>query len=162
MAAYGSRPTREEVRVRPTSGIARRARRDVVSAAIAVGCHSRLDGRPRERKTWSGGVGRAAAGWLASMASVQRYAIEDVGRRIEVEFDTSLVFLNRLRLFVDGRRADERSIFWGTTRLHADPADGGGPVTVEVGSGWRGQMTKCVLVEDGDELPLREVAGHSG
>jgi hypothetical protein len=87
------------------------------------------------------------------MASVQRYAIESAGRRIEVELDTSLVFLNRLRLFVDGRRADERSIFWGTARLHADPADGDRPVTIEVGSGWRGQMTRCVLVEEATSCP---------
>jgi hypothetical protein len=48
------------------------------------------------------------------------------------------VFVNRLRLFVDGRRADERSVWWGVTRLHADPPDDGPPVRVEVGSGWRG------------------------
>jgi hypothetical protein len=28
---------------------------------------------------------------------------------------------------------------------------------VEVGSGWRGQMTRCALVEDGEELPLAEL-----
>jgi hypothetical protein len=69
------------------------------------------------------------------MAALKRYAVEHAGRRIEVELDSSLVLLNRLRLFVDGRLADERSIFWGTTRLHADPPDGGRPVAVEAGSG---------------------------
>jgi hypothetical protein len=65
------------------------------------------------------------------MASVKRYAIERRGHAIQVEFDTSMVFANRLRLFVDGRRADERSVWWGVTRLHADPPDDGPR------SGWR-------------------------
>ena len=56
MAAYGSRPTRG-CQGPPDLGDREEARRDVVSAAIAVGCHSRLDGCPRERKSWSRGGG---------------------------------------------------------------------------------------------------------
>jgi hypothetical protein len=69
------------------------------------------------------------------------YATDVDGHRVEVEFDKSLVVLNRVRLLVDGKEVDRGSIFYGSTTLGSDTP----PVRVEIGSGWIGQMKYCRL-----------------
>lgn len=88
----------------------------------------------------------------------ERYGIMRHGHHIEVENDWSLFFVSRERLFIDGRLADERSVFLGDTRLHGELRDGEEvrPVTVEASVGIFGGMERCVLVEGGVEYPMRE------
>lgn len=81
------------------------------------------------------------------------------GHRIEVEADNSLFVVTRLRLILDGFRADDRGAVWGGVRLYGELPDEGGtvrPVTVEVHVGPLGGVGRCVLVEGGAEYPLRD------
>ena len=81
------------------------------------------------------------------------------GHRIEVEADNSLFVVTRLRLILDGFRADDRGAVWGGVRLYGElPGEGDTvrPVTVEVRVGPLGGVGRCVLVEGGAEYPLRE------
>ncbi len=88
----------------------------------------------------------------------ERYGIDRNGHRIEVENDWSLFIVSRERLFIDGRLADERSVFLGDARLHGEVRDGEEvrPVTVEVTVGIFGGLERCVLVEGGAEYSMRE------
>ena len=88
----------------------------------------------------------------------ERYGIDRHGYRIEVENDWSLFVVSRERLFVDGRLADERSVFVGEARLHGEVRDGEGsrPVVVEVTVGIFGGLERCVLIEGDVEYPMRE------
>ena len=88
----------------------------------------------------------------------ERYGIDRHGRRIEVENDWSLFIVSRERLFIDGRLADERSVFVGDARLHGEVRDGEEvrPVTVEATVGLFGGLERCVLIEGGAEYPLVE------
>lgn len=88
------------------------------------------------------------------------YEATSRGHRVEVEADNSLFVVTRLRLLLDGFRADERGAVWGDVRLHGelpdDPPSGPRvwPVTVEVSVGLLGNVRRCVLLEGGAEYPL--------
>lgn len=86
------------------------------------------------------------------------YSTTRRGHGVRVEADNSLFVVTRLRLFLDGFRADERSAVWGEVRLHGELRDGESlrPVTVEVSVGVLGDVTRCVLVERDAEYPLRK------
>lgn len=90
----------------------------------------------------------------------EQYSIEHRGRRIEVEADESLVVVARVRLFVDGRLADERVALW-EARLHGELREGEGvrPVKVEVVFGLFGGVQRCVLIEDGVERRMSRGEG---
>ncbi len=87
----------------------------------------------------------------------EQFTIERHGHRIEVESDESLVVVARVRLFIDGKLADERSTLW-EVRLRGELPDGGKarPVKVKVSYGTLGGVRKCVLIEDGVEYPMSE------
>lgn len=91
-----------------------------------------------------------------------RYSTTRRGHDIEVEVDNSLILVTRVRLFVDGFSADERYAVWGEVRLHGEFREDHArrPVTVEVGIGFFGNTTRCVVVENGVEYPLVESRGR--
>ena len=89
----------------------------------------------------------------------KRYGAEVDGHRVELEFDKSLVVLNRVRLLVDGHTVDQGSILYGSTRLHGElPGDPPRPVVVQVGSGWAGQLTEAVLEDGAGRRELQPLA----
>jgi hypothetical protein len=90
-----------------------------------------------------------------------QYTIEYRGHRVEVESDESLIFISRVRLFVDGRLTDERSTLW-EVRLHGELSVDGEtiPVKVEVTYGLLGGVERCVLIEDGVEHPMAKEEGR--
>lgn len=86
-----------------------------------------------------------------------RFIIERHGHKIEVEADDSLIIVSRVRLFIDGRLADERNTM-SDVRLHGEISDNDGktlPVKAEVSFGFLGDVEKCILIEDGIEYRMR-------
>lgn len=85
----------------------------------------------------------------------RRYGTTVDGTEVEIDFDRSLVVLNRITLLIDGRPVDRRSVFYGTTRLHGELLGEGASrqVSVDVRSGVYGQLVEATL--DGrEEQPL--------
>lgn len=88
----------------------------------------------------------------------EQFTIERHGHTVEVESDESLILVSRVRLFIDGRLADQRSTLW-EVRLHGELPNSGEktiPVKVEVTYGLFGGVEKCVLIEDGVQYPMHE------
>jgi hypothetical protein len=73
----------------------------------------------------------------------QTFATEHDGHRVELEWDPTLVVLNRIKLRIDGNVTDSTTAFYGTKSLRGQA--GSETVTVEIHSGWRGQMSRCTL-----------------
>ncbi|MBA2691941.1 MAG: hypothetical protein H0U65_05530 [Rubrobacter sp.] len=90
----------------------------------------------------------------------EQLTIERHGHRIKVEFDDSLVVVYRVRLFINGKLADERSTM-SDARLRGELRVGGKttPVKAEITFGFLGDIEKCVLIEDGVEQRMRPDKG---
>ncbi|MEP6560981.1 MAG: hypothetical protein ABJD68_07880 [Nakamurella sp.] len=73
-----------------------------------------------------------------------RYAATIDSHAVELEFDSSLIVLNRVRLFVDGARMDDATVFYGERELTATAADGV-QILVKVGSGMVGEPQRPQL-----------------
>ena len=91
-----------------------------------------------------------------------RYGTTRRGHNVEIEVDNALILVTRLRLFVDGFSVDERYAVWGEVRLQGELHDGerARPVTAEVGIGFFGDVTRCVVVENGAEYLLLGAQGR--
>ena len=84
------------------------------------------------------------------------YGAELGGHDVALEFDKSLVVINRARLFVDSREADRTKVWYGDKRLEAT-TDDGVEVVVEIDSGMVGELTKAQLRRpDGSWLDMAE------
>ena len=72
------------------------------------------------------------------------YGAELDGHDVALEFDKSLVVINRARLFVDSREVDSTKAWYGDKRLEAT-TDDGVEIVVEVDSGMVGELTRAQL-----------------
>lgn len=70
------------------------------------------------------------------------YAADVRGHDVALEFDKKLLVLNRARLFVDGERVDDESVFYGDKTL-TGPLGDGTTVTVRIDSGMVGELTSA-------------------
>lgn len=70
-----------------------------------------------------------------------------------MEFDQGATFWYRARLIIDNEVVDERSLFWGTTRLRAATPK---PLTVDASSGFWGPE-KAVLIDGADKVRFHKV-----
>lgn len=81
---------------------------------------------------------------------MKQYALTQNGLDLLVEFDQGATFWYRARLIVNNEVVDERSVFWGTTRLRASQPR---PVVVEATAGFLGPK-RVVLHEGGKSIPF--------
>lgn len=84
---------------------------------------------------------------------MKTFALDHDGRPLEVEFDQGATFWHRVRLIVDNEVADERNVFWGTTRLRASTLR---PLAVDASSGFWGTK-KAVLIDGSDKVRFHKV-----
>jgi hypothetical protein len=82
------------------------------------------------------------------MAAITRYGATSGQHRVELEFDTRLVVLNRARLYVDGQEVDSAQVVYGDRDLRAPLADGSEAV-IRLHSGMVGELTRA-QIERGD------------
>ena len=76
------------------------------------------------------------------------------GHDVELEFDKTMVVLNKATLTVDGEAVDSERIHYGERELSTRLADGT-EVTVAVFSGMVGELTKAQLrADDGSWVDL--------
>lgn len=80
---------------------------------------------------------------------MKQFSLDHHGRNLAVEFDQGALFWHRIRLIINNEVADERSLFWGTTRLRANHAQ---PVTVDAMAGLLGP--RRVVLRDGTQSVL--------
>lgn len=84
------------------------------------------------------------------------YGAELDGHDIALEFDKSLVVINRARLFVDSQEVDSTKVWYGDKRLEAT-TDDGVEVVVEIDSGMAGELTRAQLRRpDGSWVDMAE------
>ncbi|MDZ5076599.1 hypothetical protein [Nesterenkonia sp. HG001] len=77
---------------------------------------------------------------------MKQFTLNPHGLNLVVEVDQGALFWYRVRLIIDNDVADERNLFWGTTRLRANHAQ---PVTVDVTAGFFG--ARRVVLRDGTQ-----------
>jgi hypothetical protein len=84
------------------------------------------------------------------------YGAEVDGHDVAIEVDKKLMVLNRVRLYIDGKKVDEASVFYGDKTLEAT-TDTGFHVAVAINSGGAGALTRAqVKRPDGTWLDLQE------
>jgi len=74
----------------------------------------------------------------------------------EVEFDKTVVIVNRGRLYVDGRELHKRAVHYGESTVRGELLDRR-PFKVEFGSSFVGQLKHVDLVLGDERIPLEEV-----
>jgi hypothetical protein len=88
------------------------------------------------------------------MSQMTRYGSTINGHDVELEFDKTLLVLNKASLTVDGQLVDSELIHYGERELNTQLPDGTS-VTVAVFSGMVGELTKAQLQgEDGSWVDL--------
>ena len=88
------------------------------------------------------------------MSRIARYAGELNGHAVELEFDKTLLVLNKASLSVDGRLVDAELIHYGERELTTQLADGTS-IAVVVSSGMVGELTRAQLrLPDGSWVDL--------
>lgn len=88
------------------------------------------------------------------MSRIARYAGELGGHTVELEFDKTLVVLNKASLSVDGQLVDAELIHYGERELTAQLSDGTS-IAVAVTSGMVGELTRAqVRNPDGSWVDL--------
>lgn len=78
------------------------------------------------------------------MTDTTRYGTTHDSHRVELEFDQSLMVLNRAKLFVDGELVDSQNVLYGTKELSATLADGA-TIVVRLHSGMVGELDRPQL-----------------
>lgn len=86
----------------------------------------------------------------------QRYGTTIGDHQVALEFDKSLVVLNRARLLVDGEQVDSTRMVYGEDDLAAT-LDDGTEVRLRLHSGMVGELTRAqALQSDGTWVDLAE------
>lgn len=83
---------------------------------------------------------------------MKSFSLDHDGLTLEVEFDQGATFWYRARLIINNEVADERNIFWGTTRLRASSPQ---PLTVDASTGFWGPK-KAVLNDGSRKVRFRK------
>lgn len=87
-----------------------------------------------------------------------RYGGRFDDHEVEIEFDKTLVVINRIRLIIDGLTVDAAKVVYGDRELQAEASDGT-PVHVIVSSGMVGELVRAqVRRGDGSLVDLQERA----
>lgn len=81
---------------------------------------------------------------------MKQFCLNHDGLNLVVEFDQGTLFWYRVRLIVNDEVADERNLFWGTTRLRSSNPR---PLAVEAKAGFLGNK-KVSLLGDAQPVPF--------
>lgn len=81
---------------------------------------------------------------------MKQFSLNHAGTDLVVEADQGALFWYRVRLIADDEVVDQRSLFWGTTRLRAPRPR---PAVVEAKAGFFG-VKKVKLIAGDQKIPF--------